>query len=85
MEKFSIEARNILNIPIRLMVTNVGLSHADSRILITIGPEGASLKSYYRVCIDTDISPDKEWQEIGSLYIETKSEVSLEGLNEGVG
>jgi len=73
MEKIDIGVRNNLKVPVRLTLTNNG------RILITIGEEGVTLKDYYRVCVDADISPNKEWQEVGSLYIDTKSEVSFEG------
>jgi len=79
MEKIAIAARNNLNVPIRLTLTNVGYKHEDSRILITIGKEGATLKDYYRVCLDVDILPNDDWQEIGLLHIDTKTKVNFEG------
>jgi len=80
MENIKISARNNLNVPIRLTLTNVGLSGEDARILITIGEAGKKLSGYYRVCIDTDLPPNQEWEDIGTLSIETRCKVSLIGL-----
>lgn len=79
MQKTSISARNMLGIPIRLTLTEVSDGREDSRILITVGKEGAELKGYYRVCIDTDLPPGQDWDDIGLLCIDTKCKVSLEG------
>lgn len=81
MEKISIEARNNLDIPIRLSIIITGGGREESRILVTIGSEGASLRSYFRICIDADIIPTNEWQEVGSLAIDTKSHISVLGLD----
>jgi len=82
MENIKIEARNNLKIPVRLTLTNVGTSTEDTRILITIGEHGVKLSSFYGICIDTDLPPIKDWTQIGTLNIETKSKVSLTGLKE---
>jgi len=80
MENIEISARNNLNVPIRLTLTNVGTNPEDSRILITIGEAGAKLSGYYRVCIDTDLPPGQDWEEIGNLSIDTKCKALLIGL-----
>jgi len=79
MESIAIRARNNLDIPIRLTLTRTGYNDENDEILITIGEEGTTLKDYYRVCIDTDILPSKEWGEVGLLHIDTKSKVSFSG------
>ena len=79
MEKITVSTRNNLKIPVRLTLTSVGYKNDDTRILITIGNEGAVLKNYYGVCIDTDLPPNQDWDDVGSLCIETKSKVSIEG------
>jgi len=71
-----IKARNNLPIPIRLTLTNSNDEEQD-RILITVGKQGIALKDFYRVCIDTDLLPNKEWEGIGSLDIEGKYIVSI--------
>ena len=78
MEAIAIRARNNLNIPVRLTLIRSG---ENEEILITIGEEGTTLKAYYSVCVDADIPPNKEWEEIGSLHIDTKSVVSFLGLS----
>ncbi len=80
MEKIEISARNNLNVPIRLTLTNVGTNSEDARILITIGEAGVKLRDYYRVCIDTDLPPNQEWEGIGTLGIDTRCKASLIGL-----
>lgn len=80
MENIPISARNNLKVPIRLTLTNVGISAEDTRILITIGEAGTKLSGFYRVCIDTDLPPNQEWEEIGTLSIETRCKTSLIGL-----
>jgi len=79
MESIPIRARNNLDIPIRLTLTRTGYNSENDEILVTVGEEGTALKDYYRICVDADISPNKEWKEVGSLYINTKSTVSLSG------
>lgn len=74
-----IEARNNLGVPIRLTLTSVNDGKNEDRILITIGKEGTALKSFYGVCIDTDLSLDQEWREVGSLDLETTYRVSISG------
>ena len=69
-----IRARNNLDIPVRLTVT---ATNGDPEILITIGSPGAALKDYYRVCIDTDLAPSREWDDIGNLGIENNYRVSV--------
>ena len=78
MESIIIRARNNLGMPVRLTLTSSGYSE-DYQILITIGHEGVALKTYYGVCADTDLLPNKEWEEIGSLNINIKSRVSISG------
>ena len=80
MEKIEISARNNLNVPIRLTLTNVGTNSEDARILITIGEAGVKLSGFYGVCIDTDLPPKQEWEEIGTLSIDTRCKASLIGL-----
>lgn len=80
MENIEISARNNLNVPIHLTLTNVGLHSEDARILITIGEAGTKLSGYYRECIDTDLPPKQEWEEIGTLSIDTRCKTSLKGL-----
>ena len=75
-----IEARNNLQIPIRLTVVNVGGGRDENRILITIGEEGVRLKGFYSVCIDADLPPTKEWSEVGELSFEPKYRISISGL-----
>ncbi|MBU1173528.1 MAG: hypothetical protein KKD44_28505 [Proteobacteria bacterium] len=72
-------ARNNLNIPLRLTITNVKDGRDEGNILITIGGEGVSLRSWYSICIDTDLSPNEDWQEIGSMQLEAKYNVSIRG------
>ena len=79
MQNIEINARNNLNVPIRLTLTNVGTDREDARILITIGEAGTKLSDYYRVCIDTDLSPKQAWEEIGTLCIDTRCMASLKG------
>ena len=79
MENINIRARNNLDVPVRLTLTNVR-SRNECEILITVGQEGTALKDYYRVCVDTDLLPSEEWEEIGSLQIDTESKVSFAGL-----
>lgn len=74
-----IEARNNLNIPVRLTLVNVNDGKNQSRILITIGKEGVALRDFYTVCIDTNLPPEREWREIGSLSWEADYHVSLSG------
>lgn len=66
-----ISARNNLQIPIRLTLANTNDGKED-RILITIGKNGAALKSFYGICVDTDLPPNKDWEDIGSLEVENK-------------
>lgn len=75
-----IEARNNLNIPIRLTATNVNDGRNESRILITIGKEGVKLSGFYGVCIDVDLSPNEEWEEIGRMNLETEHRISISGI-----
>lgn len=82
MEKITVSARNNLKIPIRLTLSNVSSGQDDACILITIGNEGAALKDFYRICIDTDILPNQDWDDVGSLCIDTKCKVSIEGKTE---
>jgi len=70
---FRVRARNNLDIPIRLTITQ------SSEILITIGKKGASLKQYYLACIDADLPPSQDWEEVGQLDIKTKHFVSFRG------
>ena len=69
-----IRARNNLHIPIRLTLTNSG-----DTILITVGESGTVLKAFYQVCIDTDLLPNKVWERVGSLDIESKYKLSIRG------
>ena len=80
MENIEISARNNMNVPIRLTLTTVGISSEDDRILITIWESGVKLSGFYGVCIDTDLPPKQEWEEIGTLSIDTRCKVSLNGL-----
>ncbi|MBA7661779.1 hypothetical protein ES703_69799 [subsurface metagenome] len=80
MEKVEISARNNLNVPIRLTLVNVGTNSEDARILITIGEAGVKLGGFYSVCIDTDLLPKQEWEEIGTLSIDTRCKTSIRGL-----
>jgi len=81
MEDIKIEARNFLTMPVRISLIKLS---GDNRILITIAEQGARLKDYYRTCVDADIPPNvisvDEWHEIGALYINTKSDILLEGI-----
>ncbi|HUX48998.1 MAG TPA: hypothetical protein VMV76_07600 [Dehalococcoidia bacterium] len=70
----NIRARNNLDIPVRLTITSTSV---DQEILITIGSSGAKLKDYYNVCIDTDLAPSREWDDIGNLGIENNYRVSV--------
>ena len=79
MKQIVISARNNLEIPIRLTLTNSGDKDDDCRILITVGVEGAVLKGFYGVCADTDLPPSEDWNDFGLLCIETKSKVSITG------
>jgi len=85
MENIEISARNNLNVPIRLTLTNVGTNSEDARILITIGEAGTKLSGFYGVCIDTDLPPKQEWEEIGTLSIDTRCKASLRGLEKSAG
>ena len=78
METIIIRARNNLDIPIRLTLTR-SVSQCESEILITVGHEGATLKDFYKVCVDTDLIPNQEWGQVGSLSISTKSNISFSG------
>ena len=69
-----VRARNNLHIPIRLTLTNSG-----DTILITVGESGTALKDYYQVCIDTDLPPNRVWERVGSLDIESKYKLSIRG------
>ena len=80
MENIEISARNNLNVPIRLTLTNVGTNSEDAQILITIGEAGVKLSGFYSVCIDTDLPPKQEWEEIGTLNIDTRCKTSIRGL-----
>lgn len=75
---YTIRARNSLDVPIRLTITN-----SNEQILITIGHEEAALKDFYLVCVDTDLLPGKEWQEIGLLNISMKSQIAFQAKAEG--
>jgi len=77
-----IRARNNLPLPIRLTVVATNDGRNESDILITIGDKGASLKSFYGVCIDTDLRPNEDWQEIGNLNLEIKHRVSIKGIGD---
>lgn len=78
---FQISARNNLDIPIRLTVISHNKIHGskDSRILITIGEEGATLKSYYSVCVDADVPPTQDWEGVGVLEVTCDPKVSIKG------
>ncbi len=80
MQNIEVSARNNLNVPIRLTLTVAGTRPEDTRILITVGPPGVKLSGFYSVCIDTDLHPNEDWGEIGTLSIETKCRASLRGL-----
>ncbi len=81
MESVEISARNNLNLPVRLTLTNVGTNSEDARILITIGKAGVKLSGFYGVCIDADILPTQEWQKIGTLTIDTRCKTAIRGLD----
>jgi len=72
-----IRARNNLQIPIRLTLTNTNVGAPE--ILITVGKRGAALKTFYGVCIDTDLLPNEEWEDIGSLDIKGEYRISIRG------
>ena len=78
MESIIIKARNNLDKPIRLTLSNSS-DGTNSQILITVGHEGVKLSDYYRVCIDADLPLMKEWQEIGSLNMDTKIHATING------
>jgi hypothetical protein len=80
MENIETRARNNLGVPVRLTFPISGASPEDSRILITVGPPGVKLSGFYGVCIDTDLQPNEDWEEIGVLNIKTKCYASLQGL-----
>ena len=73
-----IGARNNLNIPIHLTLTNSG-----NRILITVGEGGTNLRDFYRVCIDANLSPNRVWEDVGSLEIENEYKLSICGKEAG--
>lgn len=78
MNNIIVRAKNNLDAPIRLTLTNSGYKN-DHQILITIGKEGTQLKDYYNICIDTDLPNCQEWVEVGHLNIETESRITLSG------
>lgn len=82
MQSIIIRARNNLDVPIRLTLTNSGYGD-NHQILIAVGHDGTSLKGYYNICVDTDLLPDKEWREIGLLNMDTKTSVNFTGKTEG--
>lgn len=82
MENIEIGARNNLNVPIRLTLTKAGYNDDTTKILIVIGNKGVALKSYYSVCIDTDLPPNQEWEDIGSMCIDAKCTLSIKGKTE---
>ena len=74
-----IEARNNLNIPVRLTITNANDGRNQNRILVTIGKEGTTLREFHTVCIDADLPVDEEWQEVGGLNLEADYHISVSG------
>ena len=72
-----IRARNNLHIPIRLTLTNSG-----DRILITIGESKVALKDFYGVCIDTELLPNRVWEDVGSFEIKSEYRLSICGKKE---
>ncbi len=82
MSDINIRARNNLDVPIRLTLTRLGHNDGNDEILIAVGEQGAGLNEYYRICIDTDVLPSKEWGEIGSLGLDMKPTVSFKGIPE---
>jgi len=84
MDNIEVSARNNLNVSVRITLVNAGTGPEDSRILITIGDPGVKLSGFYGVCIDTDLPPKNDWEEIGTLSINTKCKISLKGLEKPV-
>ena len=68
---FPIWIKNNLEIPVRITInaSNKLEGRIEPEIRIIVGKEGVSLKSYFNVCIDSDVQPNEEWEEVGVLEV----------------
>lgn len=73
-----INIRNMGKHPVRITITVSSDGREHDEILITLGEKGKSLKGYYGVyCIDKDLEPNSEWENVGILNIESKYKLRI--------
>lgn len=79
-EKVEIRARSTLNIPVRLTLAITQGGGDPAEILVTVSERGKSIKGVYgHNCADADLLPDKEWNDLGTLEIEARHNISISG------
>lgn len=78
---FPVGVRNNLDIPVRITIFAHNKSSGGSgpQILITVGEEGVTLKSYYGICIDSDVHPNEEWEDVGVLEVLNEPRIKVVG------